>query len=58
MTTITLKDDLRSEVQVIGLVSFAHLLSHLYMLVLPPFFGQLRRDLGVDYIDLGLTITA
>ena len=58
MTTLTLKDDVRGEVQVIGLVAFAHLLSHLYMLVLPPFFGQLRGDLGVDYIDLGLTITA
>ena len=58
MTTIPLKDDVRGEVQVIGLVAFAHLLSHLYMLVLPPFFGQLRGDLGVDYIELGLTITA
>ena len=58
MTTITVNEDLRGEFQVIGLVSFAHLLSHLYMLVLPPFFAQLRQDLGIDYIDLGLTITA
>jgi MFS family permease len=28
------------------------------MLVLPPFFAQLRQDLGIDYMDLGLTITA
>ena len=58
MTTITVNEDLRGEFQVIGLVSFAHLLSHLYMLVLPPFFAQLRQDLGIDYMDLGLTITA
>lgn len=58
MTTITMKEDLRGEFQVVGLVSFAHLLSHLYMLVLPPFFSQLRQDLGVDYIQLGLTVTA
>ncbi len=58
MTTITMKEDLRSEYQVVGLVSFAHLLSHLYMLVLPPLFFQLRRDLGVSYVELGLTVTA
>ena len=58
MTTIPVKEDLRGEFQVVGLVSFAHLLSHLYMLVLPPFFAQLRTDLGVGYVDLGLTVTA
>ena len=58
MTTITMREDLRAEFQVVGLVSFAHLLSHLYMLVLPPFFSQLRQDLGVSYVELGLTVTA
>jgi predicted MFS family arabinose efflux permease len=48
----------RQEAQVIGLVSFAHLLSHLYMLALPPLFPQLRTDFNVGYVELGLTITA
>ena len=48
----------KQEVQVIGLVSFAHLLSHLYMLALPPLFPQLRTDFNVGYVELGLTITA
>ncbi len=48
----------RHEVQVISVVSCAHLLSHLYMLALPPLFPLLRGDLGVGYIELGLTITS
>lgn len=49
---------LRSEFQVGGLVAFSHLLSHLYLLALPPLFPLARQDLGVGYIELGLTITA
>lgn len=48
----------RHEVPVIGVVSFGHLLSHLYMLALPPLFPLLRTDFGVGYVELGLTITA
>ena len=48
----------KQEVQIIGVVSFAHLLSHLYMLALPPLFPQLRTDFNVGYVELGLTITA
>ncbi|MBX9759640.1 MAG: MFS transporter, partial [Beijerinckiaceae bacterium] len=48
----------RGEIKTIGLVSFAHLLSHFYMLSLPPLFLYLRGDLGVSYIELGLTVTA
>jgi FSR family fosmidomycin resistance protein-like MFS transporter len=50
--------DTRHEVPVIGIVSFAHLLSHLYMLALPPLFPLLRTDFEVGYVELGLTITA
>ena len=50
--------DTKQEVQIIGLVSFAHLLSHLYMLALPPMFPQLRTDFNVGYVELGLSITA
>ena len=42
------------ETQVVGLISFAHLLSHLYMLVLPPLFPVIRADLGFDYAALGI----
>jgi MFS family permease len=42
------------ETQVVGLISFAHLLSHLYMLVLPPLFPVIRADLGLDYAALGV----
>ncbi len=48
----------RAEIKTIGLVSFAHLLSHLYMLALPPLFIYLRDDMGVSFVELGLTVTA
>jgi len=47
----------RRETQVIGLISLAHLLSHLYMLALPPLFPLMREDIGVGYAELGLAIT-
>lgn len=50
--------DTRHEVPVIGVISFGHLLSHLYMLAIPPLFPLLRTDFNVGYIELGLTITA
>ena len=50
--------DIRREIEVGGLVAFAHLLSHFYMLVLPPLFPVFRRELGVGYIELGLAVTA
>jgi FSR family fosmidomycin resistance protein-like MFS transporter len=49
---------LKREVQVTGLVAFAHLLSHFYMLALPPLFPMARADLGLGYGELGMTITA
>ena len=49
---------LRREYHVTGIVSFAHLLSHLYMLALPPLFPAVGRELGVSYVELGLTLTA
>jgi len=47
----------RRETHVIGLISLAHMLSHLYMLALPPLFPLMRDDLGVGYAELGLAIT-
>ena len=48
----------RRETHVIGLISMAHMLSHLYMLALPPLFPLMRDDLGIGYAELGLAITA
>ena len=47
----------RRETHVIGLISMAHMLSHLYMLALPPLFPLMRADLGLSYAQLGLAIT-
>ncbi|MBM3491323.1 MAG: MFS transporter [Alphaproteobacteria bacterium] len=41
----------------VGLVSVTHLLSHLYILSLPPLFPLLKEDLGVSYTALGLILT-
>lgn len=48
----------KGELKTIGLVSFAHLLSHLYMLSLPPLFIYVRDDLNVSFVSLGLSVTA
>ncbi len=50
--------ELKPEFQVAGLVAFAHLLSHFYMLVLPPLFPLLRSEFHVGYAELGFAITA
>ena len=50
--------DARHEIPVIGTISFGHLLSHLYMLAIPPLVPLLRNDFAVGYVELGLTITA
>ncbi len=49
---------IQKDIKVIGLVSFGHMLSHLYMLVLPPIFPMLKQEFGVGYTELGLTVTA
>lgn len=41
----------------VGLVSATHLVSHLYILSLPPLFPLLKDDLGVSYTALGLILT-
>ncbi|MGH6967624.1 MAG: MFS transporter [Stellaceae bacterium] len=44
--------------KIIGLVSGAHFVSHVYMLVLPPLFAFVRRDYAVSYAELGIAIAA
>ena len=47
----------RSDTKVIGLISTAHFLSHVYMLVLPPLFPLLKEFYGVSFAALGLALT-
>ena len=44
------------EIQAIGLVGFAHFLSHFYFLTLPPLFVMIKPELGVSYAELGLVV--
>ena len=48
---------LRRDSQIVGLISVGHMLSHIYMLALPPLFPVLRAGLGVSYAELGLAMT-
>lgn len=46
------------DAKIIGLVSGAHFVSHVYMLVLPPLFAFVRADYAVSYAELGIAIAA
>lgn len=46
------------DAKIIGLVSGAHFVSHVYMLVLPPLFAFVRADYAVNYAELGFAIAA
>lgn len=46
------------DAKIIGLVSGAHFVSHVYMLVLPPLFAFVRADYVVSYAELGIAIAA
>lgn len=47
-----------SDLRVIGLVSAAHLVSHYYIIILPPLFTVIRADFSVSYTELGFALAA
>jgi len=49
--------ELHRDLRVIGLVSFGHMLSHFYFLVIPPILPLLKAEFGVSYAALGLLMT-
>ncbi len=55
-TTIAADATRSTDVRVIALISAAHFVSHIYILVLPPLFPFVRADFGVTYTELGIAI--
>lgn len=45
-----------ADFRIIGLVGFAHFVSHIYILILPPLFPFLRAEFNVSYTELGAVI--
>ena len=48
---------LRRDVRVIGFIGFAHCLSHLFQLTLPPLFPLIKAEFDVSYATLGALIS-
>jgi FSR family fosmidomycin resistance protein-like MFS transporter len=46
----------RNDATVIGLISFAHGMSHFYQLLLAPLFPFIKEELGVSYAALGFLV--
>ena len=47
---------MRNDATVIGLISFAHGMSHFYQLLLAPLFPFVKDELGVSYAALGFLV--
>jgi MFS family permease len=56
MADTTADGSLRQDVEVVGLVSSGHFMSHYYSMMLPPLFPFLHQDLGVSFTALGLLL--
>lgn len=60
MTAATLdpvRNPLRHDAQVIGLVGLAHGVSHFFHLLLAPLFPWIKAEFGLSYAELGLLMT-
>jgi FSR family fosmidomycin resistance protein-like MFS transporter len=57
-TEIPLTRRRAGDARVIGLVSAAHFVSHLYGLLLPPLFAFIRSDYGLSYQELALVLAS
>ena len=49
--------ELRHDAEVIGLVGFAHLVSHFFQLILAPLFPLIKDEFGIGYAALGLMVS-
>ena len=47
----------KQDVQLISLVSLAHMMSHFSQLLLPPLFPWLKDDFSASYTELGFLMT-
>ncbi len=56
MTTIAADLPRTTDARVVSLVSAAHFVSHIYILVLPPLFPFVRAEFNVSYTELGALI--
>ena len=48
----------RHELKVMGLIGSGHMLSHVYILLLPPLFPLFKEEFGVSYAALGVIASA
>jgi MFS family permease len=48
----------RRDSRVIALISAGHFFSHFYLLCLPPLFLFIQKEFGVNYLALGMAMTA
>ncbi len=55
--TFAATDDVKAEYKTLGLVSAAHLVSHLYWIAFVPLLPDLKALLDVSYTDLALAMT-
>ncbi|MBL0352368.1 MAG: MFS transporter [Dechloromonas sp.] len=57
MTSATLSQHPRNDVETIAVVGFVHGVSHFFHLLLPPLFPWLMEDFGLSFTGIGATMT-
>ena len=57
MTSATLSQHPRNDVETIAVVGFVHGVSHFFHLLLPPLFPWLMDDFGLSFTGIGATMT-